>query len=284
MVFYGIVFFLLLLAMALKFLGWQGEKKFKLRTTETLNELRTAVSGTGKTAYDAKDFEALPPPVKNYLKRAMPEQGLFINRIHLRQKGEIRVHDEASWNKFSADQYVSMNPAQFLWAATSEYWPMTPLGIITSYISGKGKTAAWLWGWVTAYENSGLQMKAYLMLRWLGEAVWYPTALLPGEEIKWEPLTSKSSETRSARIIFKSGMMRVSGIFTFMKSNGAPLMFMVEDGGMPELNIYKFYCTYSGWKRFGDYQVPTEVTEGLVQGGTRDDRLKVRVLSIDFAN
>ena len=76
----------------------------------------------------------------------------------------------------------------------------------------------------------------------------------------------------------------MSGIFTFMKSNGAPLMFMVEDGGMPELNIYKFYCTYSGWKRFGDYQVPTEVTEGLVQGGTRDDRLKVRVLSIDFAN
>ena len=110
MVFYGIVFFLLLLAVALKFLGWQGEKKFKLRTTETLNELRTAVSGTGKTAYDAKDFEELPPPVKNYLKRAMPEQGLFINRIHLRQKGEIRVHDEASWNNVQRGSVCEHEP------------------------------------------------------------------------------------------------------------------------------------------------------------------------------
>jgi hypothetical protein len=76
--------------------------------------------------------------------------------------------------------------------------------------------------------------------------------------------------------------MAVSGIFTFMKSSGAPLMFMVEEGGMPALNIYKWYCTYSDWTRFGDFQVPRKVTEGTMQGFSREERLKITVSRIDY--
>ncbi len=32
----------------------------------------------------------------------------------------------------------------------------------------------------------------------------------------------------------------------------------------------------------GDYQVPRKVTEGLIHGASREDRLKITVTSMDF--
>ncbi|HIJ39710.1 MAG TPA: hypothetical protein HPP90_01330 [Deltaproteobacteria bacterium] len=49
-----------------------------------------------------------------------------------------------------------------------------------------------------------------------------------------------------------------------------------------KIQIYRFYCTYSDWTRFGDYQVPRKVTEELQYGTLREDRLKILVSGIDF--
>jgi hypothetical protein len=192
------------------------------------------------------------------------------------------MHDEASWKPFKAVQHVSVNPPQMVWAGNADYWPMTNLSILTAWLEDRGETLSYLWGLVPAFENRGAEMKAYLMVRWLGEAVWYPTALFPSDRISWEAVKSQQAEVSQAKVRFTDGNMTVSGIFSFMKSNGAPLMFTLEEGGMTALNVYRWYCTYSGWKRFGAFQIPTTVAEGIIHSGTRDDRLRVTVTGVDF--
>lgn len=281
-IFYVIIILLLLLAVGLKFLNWQGERSFKMLTENSLDVFYEKVPETNRAAYETQDLSSLPEAVKKYLERAMPAEGLCIKSVRIRQKGDIQVHDEASWKPFTAIQYVSVKPPQMLWAGNAEHWPMTNLKILTTYLSNRGETFAYLWGLVPAFENRGAEMKAYLMVRWLGEAVWYPTALLPNDHISWEAVESKQAEVSQARVRLTDGDMSVSGIFTFMKSSLAPFMFMVDDGAMPALSIYKWYCTYSDWTRFGDYQVPGKVTEGLIHGASREDRLKITVTGMDF--
>jgi hypothetical protein len=281
-IFYVVIILLLLLAVGLKFLNWKGEKSFNTLTEKSLDVFHEKDSETTGAVYETQDLSSLPEAVRKYLEKAMPAEGLCIKRVRIRQKGEIRVHDEASWKTFTAVQYVSVNPPKMLWAGDAEHWPMTNLRILTTYLPGGGETSAYLWGLLPAFENRGTEMKAYLMVRWLGEAVWYPTALLPSERVSWEAVESKQAEVSQARVRFTDGDMTVSGIFTFMKSSRAPLMFMVDDGAMPALRIYRWYCTYSGWTRFGDYQVPRKVTEGLINGALREERLKISIASIDF--
>ena len=282
MIVYSVILLLLLPAVGLKILNRQGEKSFQILTEKSLNVFYGESPETSRTSYESRDWASLPEAVKKYLQRAMPAGGLRINSVRIREKGEIKVHEEASWKPFTAVQYVSVNPPRMVWAGNAEHWPLTNLGILTTYLADEGQTSAYLWGLLPAFENRGLEMKAYLMLRWLGEAVWYPTALLPSDRISWEAVESKQAEVSKARVRFTDGEMQVSGIFVFMKSNGAPLLFRVEDGAMPQLSIYRFYCTYSDWTRFGDYQVPRKVTEGLQYGALREDRLKITVSGIDF--
>lgn len=47
-------------------------------------------------------------------------------------------------------------------------------------------------------------------MRWLAEAAWYPTALLPGGDVRWEPL-----DATSARATVSDGATTVSLDFLF---------------------------------------------------------------------
>ncbi len=280
---YGFVVLLLLVAVVIKVLAWQGEKSFKALTEKTLEAFHRDSGLKTEDAYDESDFSTLPKAVRVYLQKAMPKKGVPIGRVKIEQKGEMRVHDEASFEPFTAVQYVSQGTPRMMWAGSVKYWPLTDLKILTAWIQpGEGETSSFLWGLVPAFKKTGAEMKAYLMARWLAEAVWYPTALLPSDRISWEPVKSRQPEVIQARVRFTDGDMTVSGIFTFMKSNGAPLMFTVEDGAMPAFSIYRWYCSYSEWSRYGDFQVPRELTEGVIHGGLPDARLKITVSGIDF--
>ena len=134
--FYALII-LLLIVLGLKVLFWWGEKTFKDLTDKTVDTFHENISQTSRAAYEAEDFTSLPGGVKEYLQKAMPLQGLHIKSVRITQRGDIRVHDEASWKAFSAVQHVSANPPQLVWSANPEHWPLTPLGILTTYLKRK---------------------------------------------------------------------------------------------------------------------------------------------------
>jgi len=43
-------------------------------------------------------------------------------------------------------------------------------------------------------EENGKFINQGELLRWLGESVWFPTNLLPSDNIKWESIDDKSAK------------------------------------------------------------------------------------------
>ena len=63
---------------------------------------------------------------------------------------------------------------------------------------------------VKIIDARGKELDQGALIRWLGEAPWFPTALLPSEKLKWEPI-----DNDSAKVIFTDKDLTVDGVFYF---------------------------------------------------------------------
>ena len=113
--------------------------------------------------------------------------------------------EDSSWDDFTSRQISSVDPPRLVWAAEAEWAPLLPVMTLTAYTGDKGFVRSYFWGLVEGFENQGLVIKAYLMQRWLGEAVWYPDALLPSARLRWEKADTKVKGVKVARVILNGG-------------------------------------------------------------------------------
>jgi uncharacterized RDD family membrane protein YckC len=89
--------------------------------------------------------------------------------------------------------------------------PLVSVHVRDSYINGEGSTVAKIAGLITvANLHGGAEMASGALLRYLAEAVWLPTALLPSEGVTWEPI-----DDRTARATFTDRDTTVSLDFGF---------------------------------------------------------------------
>ena len=131
------------------------------------------------------------------------------------EKGRIMMAEDSSWDDFTSRQISSVDPPRLVWAAEAEWAPLLPVMTLTAYTGDKGFVRSYFWGLVEGFENQGLVIKAYLMQRWLGEAVWYPDALLPSARLRWEKADTKVKGVKVARVILEDDGIKVSGQFFF---------------------------------------------------------------------
>jgi len=166
------------------------------RATQRVESLyRPAATGRDATVSPA-DFEGLPTPVRRYLQSAIPEGRALVDTAQIEQTGQLRTGDASSpWYPFSATHHVTVAPPGFLWDATVRFAPLVTVSVRDSFRDGEGAGAVSLWGVVPldATGTSPALVEAQLQ-RYLAEAVWYPTALLPREGVQWEPVDDRTAE------------------------------------------------------------------------------------------
>lgn len=157
------------------------------------------------------DLDDLPAPVASYLSFALPEGQRRIRAARLRWTGEMRLEPGASWSRFSAEQRFTAAPPGFVWDAEVKMIPLVPVRVRDSYVGGEGRMLGRLGGVVNVVNEGGTrEMASSALVRWLGEAVWFPTALLPGEGVTWETI-----DDSTARATATDGPTRVSAEFHF---------------------------------------------------------------------
>ena len=80
-----------------------------------------------------------------------------------------------------------------------------------AYIGGEGMLHASLFGLVSVANLRGTpDMAQGELLRWLAEAAWYPTALLPSQGVQWQAV-----DDRSATATMQDGATSVTLLFRF---------------------------------------------------------------------
>lgn len=135
----------------------------------------------------------LPPPVARYFRHVLPQSRQPIRVVRYKQRGTLRTDTTAQrWMPFSATQIVVPSVRGFLWDARVEMAPALHLQVLDSYIDGQGSGRVSLLSAFRLGESSGgVEMNAGSLLRYLAEAVWYPTALLPEAGVQWEAIDAQ---------------------------------------------------------------------------------------------
>lgn len=142
------------------------------------------------TTVDFGDIAALPEPVRRYFHHVLADCQPLIRVARYRQQGELRTDiASARWMPFAAVQTVAPCAHGFVWDARVELPSPLHLRVRDAYLDGQGSDAVALMSAFTlARQAGGVEMNSGALMRYLAEAVWYPTALLPAAGVTWSAI------------------------------------------------------------------------------------------------
>lgn len=144
----------------------------------------------------ADELDELPAPVRRYVDYAIDDHQSSIQTVRIEQRGRFRLGgSDSSWYPLRATQHVSTNPPGFVWDATITLAHLLPIRIVDLYSHGDGLLEARLFSTVpVASAGPDPRMNQAELGRYLAEAVWFPTALLPTRGVEWTEIDDRSAE------------------------------------------------------------------------------------------
>jgi hypothetical protein len=143
----------------------------------------------------SQDTGALPPLVGRYLARVLPRGPRAIRVARFEQRGEIRTDaDSPRWLPFEATHIVTPSAPGFVWNARVRLAPLVHVRVRDALVQGAGSGHVALMSALTLSAARGnAAMNAGSLHRFLAEAVWYPTALLPSARLRWTGVDDASA-------------------------------------------------------------------------------------------
>ncbi len=159
-----------------------------------------------------EDLKGLPEPVRKYFRTVLTDGQPVVASARIVHRGKFNMSEtEERWKPFTSDQAVTTNPPGFDWEARIRVAPGVSVFVRDAYVIGKGILKASLAGLYTVAELPDSPELAHgELMRFLAEAAWYPTALLPGPSLRWEEVDG----TR-AKVTLEDGGTTVSLVFHF---------------------------------------------------------------------
>jgi hypothetical protein len=194
------------LAVTLGPLGWRAG------TDRLVSRLRREASSLAGVGPAAPDLDGLPAPVARYFRAVLPDARVTIVYARLEQRGEFLVRPgPGGWRPFTAVEHFTSRPAGFVWDATIRMAPGVPVFVRDGFVGGRGSMTVSVLGLRRLVSVEGTPAIASGALqRYLAEAVWLPTALLPSAGVDWTALGPAS-----ARATLTAGVTTVSVDFHF---------------------------------------------------------------------
>jgi hypothetical protein len=202
----------LVLAAALVMALIYGASSWQAGTTALRKRLRSAGVPLTPSTYDPRELEGLPPPVQRYFCAALTAGQAIVATAQIAHEGQFNMGTaRATWRPFTSDQLVVTRRPGFDWDARIHLAPGVRVFVRDAYVAGEGAVHASLFGLATVADLRGTHEVAEGELtRFLAEAVWYPTALLPSQGVSWEAV-----DDTSARASLVDGSTTVSLEFRF---------------------------------------------------------------------
>jgi hypothetical protein len=203
----------------------------------------------------------LPAPVARYFALVLPEEQHPIGATRIRWRGEFQSRPGGGWAPFVAEQHFTTRTPGFVWDAEIRMIPLVPVRIRDSYHAESGTMHGRIGGLVPVVNEGGTpEIAQSALARWLGEAVWFPTALLPGIAggapgggVRWEAI-----DDATARATVVDGAITASAEFhvapTGEITRMTALRYRDVDGAMV---LTPFEGEYHGYARRDGVLVPT---------------------------
>jgi hypothetical protein len=182
-----VVLSLVVVAVVAMWIGTRRQRSALTADTERL--IRAGAARASSLAIGEEALGDLPPPVARYLRLALPLRKA-IQQVRLTQTGTLRTDATAErWMAFEAEHLVVPPAAGFLWNARVRVAPLLHVRVRDALIDGIGSGQVSLMSaFPVSAATGGLKMNSGSLHRYLAEAVWYPSALLPSSQLQWTPI------------------------------------------------------------------------------------------------
>lgn len=170
-----------------------GNRNWKRATSRAVERL-DAVASPGQSDV-ARPSRRLPVPVARYFDFALTKGQAKVRSVRIEHMGRFRAGKlQAGWRPFRSVQHFTAVPPGFVWDASIRMAPLLRVRVRDSYVGGHGAMLGKVAGVVPVVNQQGTaELGAGALNRWLAEAVWFPTALLPRPGLAWDAVDDSTA-------------------------------------------------------------------------------------------
>ena len=187
-------------------LGAIGAWRWSAATRALIDRLDAARLPPAPARYDAaRELEGLPPPVQRFFRAALTDGQPIVAALRLEHRGTFNLAAEGPdrWIRFTSMQRVATRRPGFVWNARMAMGPGLAVRVHDAYVAGKGLLHPAVLGLVSLTELRGASpepggVAQGEFMRYLAEAAWYPTALLPSQGVRWAAVDEQSARATLA--------------------------------------------------------------------------------------
>ena len=232
-----------------------SQYRWRARIDGLQNDLDRAAAGVAVREDWRTAAASAPTPVARYLLKSIRGESTDIRRIDLDTAGEFRSSADAPWLPFHASQRFTTSPPGFVWDARIRMSRLLDVYVRDAYVDGWGEMVAQVGGaWTVARDAGSEALAEGQLMRYLGETMWFPTALVPGGNVAWTPIGDHAA---LATIVDRGRSVRLT--FTFnalddlIEVSAPDRMRAVGDGYVA--TPWTVRCSAHDWR--GTVRIPT---------------------------
>jgi hypothetical protein len=186
------------LAVALTGLSAYGRSRWSVATQALLGQLEAARLPARASRYDVRELEGLPAPVQRYFRAVLEDGQPIVTGVTVQHTGTFNVTAlgrRERWMPFTSEQRVVTNRPGFVWNARMALLPGIAILVHDAYAAGVGTLHPAVLGLFSLANQSGTgDIARGELMRYMMEAAWYPTALLPSQGTTWSAVDEASAD------------------------------------------------------------------------------------------
>ncbi len=256
-----------------------GARRWDRATARVVGRLggpseRAALSET----FELSQLDGLPGPVARYFRFALTPGQPVVHHAVVRFEGEFALKPNA-WAPFTSVQHFRTGPPGFVWDARVRMAPGPAVHVRDGYVGGEGSMTAAYGGLVRVVDEGGTPtMAAASLLRYLAEAAWLPTALLPASGVQWAAVDGST-----ARATLDDGATRVSMDVFFGPKGEITRILTVRPRNADGVAVLTPWEGHFGdYERHDEMQIPMSASVGWILPEGRHDYFRGRITSAAY--
>jgi hypothetical protein len=254
--------------------------RWRQGTEAALARLRDAPGRAAVARYASTELDGLPAPVQRYFRAVLREGQRIPTEARIAHVGTFLLKPPDGWRPFRSTEHIVSHPAGFLWDAEVRAAPGLVVRVRDGSIGGTGSMRASLLGLIPIVAVQGTPDVAQgALLRWLAEAAWMPTALLPSAGVLWLPVddsTARASVSVAGVSVWLDFHFGADSLIarTFTSSRGRDV------DGMAVPTPWEGRCT--GYQERGAMRIPVACEAAWLLPGGRQAYWRGRITDITY--
>jgi hypothetical protein len=252
-----------------------------LKHTSTTSKKLFDDAQTQKREVDLSQIQTLPAIVQKYFTMALGKKKEIIDKAYIAQEGLFRIElEKEEYLHTEAQQFFTTKPKGFTWHAKISMDAGVYVNVFDSYVDSKAAMKAKflsVYTIVDEYDKKELDQGA--LQRYLAEALWLPTALLPSQGIVWE-----SIDAHKAKASLKDGNTSVSLEFTFNEKGEIESIYSADrfrelDGAYVKT---PWICRLSEYTQKDGYTIPLKGEVAWIIEGVESTYYKLDIKDVKY--